>query len=368
MIVRNEESHLGACLESVKDVVNEINIVDTGSTDRTIEIASEYTDRIFHFDWTGSFADARNYSFDQATKDYIMWLDADDILSPEGAWKLKHVPPLLTEDVKYILMPYHYYFDAQGDPIFISYRERLVRRDMGFRWQGFIHETLPVLNIPGGCSLDIPVLHTRNDFKNSSDRNLKVIQQRIDSGEADARNYFYHGLMLFGLHAFEEGLKSLLKFDEMIGDNVPVNFGYAYLIMHDYYMANGMHREAWDVLANHKQFFADRADYFTMLGTYKRDIDKDIDAAIDYYEQALKCPNKKETPAFVHAKLHRRYLYFLPLIGLGNCYLKKGDFTKALEYYGRALAENPSNKNAQNMVCVLKEAGELKKALDIVAV
>ncbi|MDR0999786.1 MAG: glycosyltransferase [Clostridiales bacterium] len=368
MIAKNEENYLGACLDSIKDAVDEINIVDTGSTDNTIEIAKRYTDRIFHFDWTGSFADARNFSFEQATKDYVMWLDADDTLSPEGAWKLKHVPALLSEEVKYIVMPYYYYFDAQGDPILISYRARLIRRDCGIRWEGYIHEYLPLINASGGCSLDIPVLHTRQDFKYSRERNFKLIQQRINDGEAVAKDYFYHGMMLMGIHAYEDGMKSLLKFDELIGDNIPVNFGYAYLLMYDYYLAQGMYKNAWNVLANHEQSFVGRADYYTMLGTYKRDIDKDTDAAIDYYERALKCPNTQKTPAFIHAKVHRQYLYFMPLIGLGSCYLKKAEFTKALEYYIKALENNPANKDVYDMVRVIKEADKLKKAIDIVAV
>lgn len=56
MIVKNEEEVLARCLDSVKDIVDEINIVDTGSTDRTVEIAKEYTDRVFFFEWIGNFA------------------------------------------------------------------------------------------------------------------------------------------------------------------------------------------------------------------------------------------------------------------------------------------------------------------------
>lgn len=79
MIVRNEEEVIGRCLESVKDIVDEINIVDTGSTDNTKQVVAQYTDRIFDFKWIHHFAAARNFSFQQATKDYILWLDADDV-------------------------------------------------------------------------------------------------------------------------------------------------------------------------------------------------------------------------------------------------------------------------------------------------
>lgn len=59
MIVKNEEAVLARCLDSIHDIVDEINIIDTGSTDSTVEIAKRYTDRVFFFPWTGSFAEAR---------------------------------------------------------------------------------------------------------------------------------------------------------------------------------------------------------------------------------------------------------------------------------------------------------------------
>ena len=83
MIVKDEQDVIERCLESVKDVVDEIIIVDTGSTDKTKQIVSKYTDKIYDFEWVNDFAKARNYSFSKATKDYILWLDADDVILKE---------------------------------------------------------------------------------------------------------------------------------------------------------------------------------------------------------------------------------------------------------------------------------------------
>ena len=71
MIVKNEEEVLDRCLSSIADLMDEIIIVDTGSTDRTKEIARRYTSKIYDFTWTGNFADARNYSFSKASAQYI---------------------------------------------------------------------------------------------------------------------------------------------------------------------------------------------------------------------------------------------------------------------------------------------------------
>ena len=84
MIVKDEEKNLNNCLSSCSSLFDEIIIVDTGSTDRTKEIAKKYTNNIYDFKWCDDFSKARNYSFSKATKEYIMWLDADDIISKFG--------------------------------------------------------------------------------------------------------------------------------------------------------------------------------------------------------------------------------------------------------------------------------------------
>ena len=89
MIVKNEETTLARCLDSVVGIADEIIIVDTGSTDRTKEIAGRYTDKIFDFPWVDDFAAARNFSFSKATMEYCMWLDASDILLGADQTNLK---------------------------------------------------------------------------------------------------------------------------------------------------------------------------------------------------------------------------------------------------------------------------------------
>ena len=83
MIVKNEQDTLPRCLDSVQGLIDEIVIVDTGSTDRTVEIAKTYTDRVETFPWCDDFAAARNFSFSLARKEYCLWLDADDVFLPD---------------------------------------------------------------------------------------------------------------------------------------------------------------------------------------------------------------------------------------------------------------------------------------------
>ncbi|HYF75279.1 MAG TPA: glycosyltransferase family 2 protein, partial [Candidatus Nitrosocosmicus sp.] len=80
MIVKNEEKFLENCLKSVKDFVDEMIVVDTGSADRTVEIAKSHNARVFYFEWINDFAAARNYALDQATGEYVLVMDADEYL------------------------------------------------------------------------------------------------------------------------------------------------------------------------------------------------------------------------------------------------------------------------------------------------
>jgi glycosyltransferase involved in cell wall biosynthesis len=81
MIVKNEEAILGRCLSCIKDYVDEIVIVDTGSTDHTVKIAKNFTDKVYHFKWCDDFSAARNFSLSKASKKWVLTLDADEFLN-----------------------------------------------------------------------------------------------------------------------------------------------------------------------------------------------------------------------------------------------------------------------------------------------
>jgi glycosyltransferase involved in cell wall biosynthesis len=90
MIVKNEEETLPRLLHNIKDVVDEIVVVDTGSTDKTKEIAEQYGAKIFEYPWDENFSNARNESLKHCTKEYIIWLDADDFVPAQEISKLKY--------------------------------------------------------------------------------------------------------------------------------------------------------------------------------------------------------------------------------------------------------------------------------------
>ncbi len=134
MIVKDAQGALYRCLDSVKDIADEIIVCDTGSTDRTMAIAREYTDQVYEIPWEDDFAAARNRSIERATKDWVLWIDADEALI--GAEQLsKYLRPNMYNG--YVIRQHHYAIDADFKP---DVPVRLFRNGMGIRFFGCVHE------------------------------------------------------------------------------------------------------------------------------------------------------------------------------------------------------------------------------------
>ena len=164
MIVKNEEEVLARCLDSVQGLTDEIVIVDTGSQDATIQTAKRYTDLVYPYRWNFDFAAARNYAFSLASADYILWLDADDVLLEKDRNALLALKKKLDGSVNAYFLRYDAAFDEDGNAVMYFFRERIVKRECGFVWQGRVHETLCVAP-PVRCEAGIAVKHKRGASK-----------------------------------------------------------------------------------------------------------------------------------------------------------------------------------------------------------
>lgn len=140
MIVKDEEQTLPRCLDSIAGAVDEIVIVDTGSTDATVEVARRYTEGIYSLPWPDDFAAARQFAFDRASGDWVCWLDADDVV--RGADRIRGLVAEAPAEVGAFCWRYVYDRDRWGNPRCELWRERCVRRDGAFRWVGRVHEVL----------------------------------------------------------------------------------------------------------------------------------------------------------------------------------------------------------------------------------
>ena len=209
MIVRNEESTIARCLDSVKGIPDEVVIVDTGSTDRTKEIVKQYTDRIYDFEWVDNFSVARNFAFDQAIMDYILWLDADDVLSEVDCQKFLELKKNLDPSIEAVNMPYILSFDEFGVVTYSFRRNRLVKRSNNFRWVGAVHEYIGAY----GQILKSDICVTHKGTSEVSNRNLAIFENCQAAGTPfSSRDLYYYGNELFEHQLYNRAIESYQKF------------------------------------------------------------------------------------------------------------------------------------------------------------
>jgi glycosyltransferase involved in cell wall biosynthesis len=151
MIVRDEESNIAECLKSVRDAVDELIVVDTGSKDRTKVISSALGAKVFDFPWVDSFARARNEAIRHATGDWIFWLDADDRVDPQNRERLQRVfSQLPRKRIVGYSMSVECVATHGASPTVVDH-VRLFPRHSGLRWEYRVHENiLPAINRLGG--------------------------------------------------------------------------------------------------------------------------------------------------------------------------------------------------------------------------
>ena len=186
MIVRDEEKRLGRCLDSVKKLVDEIVIVDTGSKDKTIEVAKKYGAKIGYFEWCDDFAAARNKSIELATSDWILWLDADDILPEESHGPIQKA---INHDKN---QAYFFVLDDRGYEQVSCLQLRLFPNLPGVHFQMPVHEQVaPSLESLGlqMVQTEIRVQHTGYTtpevVEEKKQRYLKIMEKWIDKHPKD---------------------------------------------------------------------------------------------------------------------------------------------------------------------------------------
>lgn len=336
MIVKNEEMHIARCLDSVAELVDEIIIVDTGSDDRTVEIASGYTSKIYSYPWTDDFSEARNYSFSKASMDYCMWMDADDILEKTEKEKFLKLKQELTPDTDIVMMKYITAFDEAGKPSFSYFRERWVRNNGKYRWIGAVHEVIP----PHGSIVysDIAICHKKINAGNP-DRNLKIYQKMLADGKTlDPRQQYYYGRELYYHKQYEEAVsvfeQFLLSPDGWIENKIE-----ACMVCADCYFQMGQEHAALLTLLRSMSFDRPRAElcceigkYFLKHGNYH--------IAVYWYETALRVSKNEYADGFVQPDCYD----YIPFLQLCVCYDKIGDRQKAKEYNEKAGACKPYSK------------------------
>lgn len=180
LIVKNEEKVLKRCLDCIKVFADEIIIIDTGSSDKTKEIAFSYTEHVYDFEWIDDFAAARNFSFMKANMDYIYVADADEFIDDENLNKLLHMKDILLPEIDLVQMLYKNQLQFNTTYNYdVEYRPKLYKRLRTFQWTDPIHESV-VLD-PIIYDSDIEIIHLPTS--NHGSRDFSIFKKTIDRGE-----------------------------------------------------------------------------------------------------------------------------------------------------------------------------------------
>ena len=262
---------------------DEIVVVDTGSTDNTVKVAENFTDKVYFYAWCDDFSKARNYAISKATCEYVMWLDADDIVPPEThnsllEWKKSSE----NADVYYMR------YNMQSEFPFWFWRERIVRRCIKCRFKGFIHEAISPFGVVR--YLDCEVHH--KPTATHEQRNLQIYRRALQERRRfSLRDKFYYARTLVECNQMQAALPILRKF-----------------------------------VANSAASVTDRVDAYKLLANSALSVD-DVELALNYLSHSVRLlPPSGEICCL-----------------FGQCYMQRQMYHSAAEWYRFALSSRSRN-------------------------
>lgn len=196
-IAKNEANNIARSLESIKEAVDELILVDTGSTDNTVEIFKSYGGQVYYQPWDDDFSAPRNLALSKATGDWLIILDADESFSPATRNNIKAVIASCSSEAKGLLINMMNYDQETGEIVDEVYSLRIVRNLSGLNYQGKIHELLHIGDEPFSAAQRVSrellsIDHTgysSSNYVDKNKRNLRMMEKAIAAGEPEEKYY-----------------------------------------------------------------------------------------------------------------------------------------------------------------------------------
>ncbi|MCR5209279.1 MAG: glycosyltransferase [Lachnospiraceae bacterium] len=352
IIGKNESSHIRSCLPALKKCGQEIVYVDTGSSDDTVAVAKEFTDKVFFFEWINDFSAARNFAMEQASEDMIFFVDCDEYLEEDSSVDealslMERYPDALGQILRRNLCD-----DGNGGQTIYEDRvERLFDRRL-FKYTGSIHEQ-PVRrdgSMPSAYHLPMYFSHdgylgTPEQKKKKGERDLSLLLKDLEENRKrdlpDDPYIFYQLGQACTLMADKD--KAVEYYS--LGLKLPLDptLTYVQMMITNYGNAltdSGRPSEAL-LLDRYADYIDDYADYFTMLGFAALQAGKYLTSAY-YYKKALTAPRHNLTAA----------ADALPHHNLGCIYEGFGDYPTAIAHF--TAADKAGHKYSADRASALK--------------
>jgi len=304
VIVKNEERNIARCISSYIDIVDEIVVVDTGSTDRTVEIAKDLGAKVFYFEWVNDFAKAKNYALSKATGDWIIFLDADEYFDVERS---RNIPNLIKkygkDKTKILGCTLVNIEEKTGEIIGTCSQSRIFKRDKEIYYISDIHERLHSEGKDTRAVFlteeELLIYHTgysQHKIQEKAERNLPMLLKGLEREPVDPTLYFFLSDTYFSLKDYEKCIY------------------YGELFLKNRVNMTGLNSKVYQNIIAAK----------LKLKLNQKDIESFIEKALAEFP---------EHPMF----------YML----LGELFFSKKQYEKALENYKKALEKNNNYKNIE---------------------
>jgi len=358
MIVRNEEELLPGCLDSIRDWVDEIILVDTGSTDRTVAIAEEYRCRVFHLAWEDDFSKARNYALQQATGEWILVIDADERVFADDVPLIRST--LRSVPASMISVDIYNVYERHESRVTYASSIRLFKRELNLRYAGIVHNDLVLAE-------GVPVLPSRIRIKHLGydlspekmrckfERTRALLQRQLAADPDDVFALFNYAELLRGVEpsVSPENASEIIRAAGRVAALVePADSARRHLLVMCLgqlacaHLALEQHEEALDCGRRALEQKPDYPDAFIYLGFACLGLER-YEEAIWWFESYLE--NQANFDAAREAApiiLIHPDSRDLACGNLGILFELTGDWPTARTYYLRALQINPGFRQA----------------------
>ena len=349
MIVKNEERFLAECLESVKDVVDEINIVDTGSTDRTVEIARSYGANIEFREWRKDFAWARNEALAMATRRWTLVLDADEELERESVGLMKSLRTTPAGLCAVYINIVNLISDATGTGTMSHRLIRVFPTTPLLRYGGVIHES--VYRTDGGemAAVLTPVTILHKGYTNEmlvgrdkDSRNKPLVSRAYEENGDDSFSLFNFGNSAICSGDIEVGIEVL---ERMLATakEVKLYFPLAYLMLGQTYCeVLGQNDKALEIIEDGCEKFPIDAGLVFTKGQVLVKLGR-IEEARELFEKALGMREQMAFTVMTDEEIFEWKIFY----ALAGTYEREKDYDRAIEFVDRALSNKPHSYHLQ---------------------
>lgn len=361
MIVKNEEKNIECALSWGRDIVSEQIVVDTGSTDRTVEIAQKMGATVYHFPWINDFAAAKNFAIEQATGDWIAFLDADEYLEkPHAKLLAEFLAQLDTEMVEVggkrkpcdVISCLMVHLDAGGRSKMVHKQTRFFRNVPHIRYQGVIHEQLVDRDGKKLVVLDVgdllKIYHTGYAWTGDldmqkGDRNVKMLENLLvkDPDSAELQLYMAESLGLAGDVSGACHYAQLVLDHGETYEDATWRLRAFQIVMIAKYQDEGVDEE--ELYALYRQAceeYPNVPDFDAVMGFYMF-AHRRYPECVRYFEQALE--TFKSAQELPHSRMQE--LLKDTFVQLCMSYEELGDINKSFQYAVQALQIDPYNES-----------------------